>query len=302
MKVNAQKIKELEGHKAAIYTIAEGYNENMLLSAGSERFVAEWNLDEPELARVIAKSAGVIYSQLVLRNNKTLLLGNDKGGIHVISLEKNVEIKYLLGHEKGVFDMLLHPRLNLVFVAGADGKVSIWDAEDFHFISELKLCEKKIRQFALSPDGNRLAIACGDNFIRILNTSSHIVEHEFEAHTMSVNSICFSPDGNHILSGGKDAMLKIWDSKRFELIKEIPAHNYAIYSIVFHPDGKLFATGSRDKTIKIWDASTFDFLLRLDAEKFEGHKNSVNKLVWSNHDDLLISAGDDRKIMLWKIS
>jgi WD repeat-containing protein 61 len=302
MKVNAQKIKELEGHNAAIYTIANGLAENILLSAGSERFVAEWDLDEPELARVIAKSAGVIYSLLMLQNQKTLLLGNDKGGIHVISLDKNAEIKYLLGHEKGVFDMVFHPHLNLIFAAGADGKVSIWDAQDFHFVTEINLCNKKIRQMALSPDGNLLAIACGDNFIRILNTNSHIVEHEFEAHSMSVNSICFSPDGNHILSGGKDAMLKIWDSKSLELIKEIPAHNYAIYSIVFHPDGKLFATGSRDKTIKIWDATMFEFSLRIDWENFEGHKNSVNKLFWSRHNNLLISAGDDRKIMLWKIS
>ena len=220
---------ELMGHNAAIYTIAIGKSDNTLLSAGSERFVAEWDLNMPDLAMVVAKSDGVVYALLNLRESKYLLSGNDKGGIHVISLEQNAEVKYLLAHQKGVFDMVHHPSLNLIFAAGADGKVSIWDSRDFHFVNEVVLCDKKIRQMALSPNGSQLAVACGDSYIRIIDTSSFDIQHEFKAHSMSVNSICFSPDGSHILSGGKDAMLKIWDSKSLDLIKEIPAHNFAIY-------------------------------------------------------------------------
>lgn len=50
MKMNARKITELEGHRAAIYTIARGFSDKELLSASSERFVASWNLEQAALS------------------------------------------------------------------------------------------------------------------------------------------------------------------------------------------------------------------------------------------------------------
>jgi WD40 repeat protein len=105
-----------------------------------------------------------------------------------------------------------------------------------------------------------------------------------------------------MLSGGRDAMLRVWDAKKLTLLKEIPAHNYAIYSISFSPDKKLFATGSRDKTLKIWKASDHSFLFRADKEKSDAHTHSVNKTLWTKFHDILISGGDDRKVMAWVVS
>ena len=102
-----------------------------------------------------------------------------------------------------------------------------------------------------------------------------------------------------ILTGGRDAHLNIWDAKSYTLIKSIPAHNYAIYDIVFSPDAKLFATASRDKTVKIWDAETFELQVRINKENYDGHVNSVNKLLWT--DKYLVSTGDDRAVMVWEV-
>jgi WD40 repeat protein len=104
-----------------------------------------------------------------------------------------------------------------------------------------------------------------------------------------------------MISGGRDAYLKIWSMDNFSLLQSIPAHNYAIYSISFSPDRKYFATASRDKTVKIWNADTFEVLVRLDKENFEGHKNSVNKVLWMEN-NFLISAGDDRAIIIWEVA
>jgi WD repeat-containing protein 61 len=93
--------------------------------------------------------------------------------------------------------------------------------------------------------------------------------------------------------------LNIWSTDSFSLFKSIPAHNYAIYAISFSPDKKYFATSSRDKTVKIWDAETFEVLVRLDKEKFQGHLNSVNKVLWMEN-NILLSCGDDRSILAWE--
>ena len=103
------------------------------------------------------------------------------------------------------------------------------------------------------------------------------------------------------MSGGKDAHLNFWDVKSYSLLKSVPAHNFAIYDITFSPDHKLFATASRDKTLKIWDFKTMELLVRINKENFDGHVNSVNKLYWSTFNDYLISAGDDKSLIIWKI-
>ena len=136
--------------------------------------------------------------------------------------------------------------------------------------------------------------------IRIFDLTTLEEKKIFVAHTLSANCICYSPDGALILTGGRDAHLNIWDAKTYTRIKSIPAHNFAIYDIVFSPDAKLFATASRDKTIKIWDAETFELQVRINKENFEGHVNSVNKLIWT--ENYLLSTGDDRSVMVWEVN
>lgn len=298
--MNVRKITELEGHQSALYTITEGFQKDELLSAGSERFVAKWNLDHPELAEVIAKASGVIYSLLKIPELNLLLVGNDQGGIHVVDISQKLEIRYLLAHKKGVFDLCLNADKSILYAAGGDGQLSIWDVNSFECILTVGCGELKIRQLAFSPNGEILAIACGDTQIRILDIKTNEIISQWEAHEMSVNALCFNPSGDVLMSGGKDAYLNVWDVKSWSKIHSIPAHNYAIYSIVMQPDGKFFATGSRDKTVKIWDAANFDFLIRLDHENWLGHTHSVNKVLWKD-DNLLISAGDDRRVILWEI-
>jgi len=115
-----------------------------------------------------------------------------------------------------------------------------------------------------------------------------------------VNSVCWHPEGKYLLSGGRDAHLKVWDARNnFELITDIPAHNFAIYHIAFSPDEKLFATASRDKSMKIWDAENFSLLVRCGKDGQEGHKNSVNRLLWNENG--LVSGADDRSMIVWQV-
>ena len=121
------------------------------------------------------------------------------------------------------------------------------------------------------------------------------------AHGLSANAVVYDPQGNRLVSGGRDAHLNIWDAFTLEQIRSIPAHNYAIYAFAFSPDMSRMASASRDKTVKLWDVSTFDILLRIDREKFDGHRNSVNNVIWMDHASGLVSAGDDRAIMSWEV-
>lgn len=301
MNISAHRIQVLTGHQAAVYTVSKGTQPNTIITAGSDRNVIEWDLHGIKPPRIIAHSAGVVYGLLALPNQPILLIGNNQGGIHVVDLAQKAEVKYLLAHTTGVFDLQFIQTKNEVVASGADGKLTVWDASDFRCKQEIQITNLKIRKMALSPDGSRLALACGDKIIRILNTNNFQVIAEIQGHNDAVNTIAFSPDSLYLLSGSKDAHLQVRSATDFELLQNIPAHNYAIYSIAYSANGAFFATGSRDKTIKIWDANSFEILHRFDATKNEGHKNSVNSIYWCASSNILASVSDDQSAMLWKI-
>jgi WD40 repeat protein len=55
-----------------------------------------------------------------------------------------------------------------------------------------------------------------------------------------------------------------------------------------------------DKSIKVWNTEDMKLLKVIDRARHGGHGTSVNKILWlSEH--RLVSAGDDRNIIIWDI-
>ena len=126
--------------------------------------------------------------------------------------------------------------------------------------------------------------------------------HEIEAHKISVFTVQYSPDQRYLISGSRDAHLKIWDPQHgYKLRESIVAHMFAINHLDFSPDGKHFVTCSMDKSIKVWDARTFQLLKVIDKARHAGHGTSINKVLWTDFNNLLLSASDDRSISIWDI-
>jgi len=298
-----KKVTQLSGHSGAVYALENSFEENKFFSGGGDRIVAEWDLAQQENGQMLSQIPEIIYSLKIIPQQKILLAGQSAGGIHVIDLVTRKEIRLLKYHGAGVFDLDFTFTHNLLFSIGGDGTFSISRLDDFSLIKTIKLAAEKLRSISIHPGQNEMSIGCGDGSICIFELPSLQMKKRWRAHQekFSVNAVKFSPDGNFLLSGSRDAHLNIFDVKNdYHLVTSIPAHNYAIYSIVFSPDKKYFATASRDKTVKIWDAENFEILVRLDKDKYEGHLNSVNKLLWRN--DFLISGSDDRSIIAWQIN
>lgn len=297
-----EKYSRFSGHQGPVYAL-EKINDKNFLSAGGDKIVVEWDINNPEAGKVFCKANDIIYSILYLKLNQFILVGQAAGGIHVIDPDSKKEVRLLQYHKSGVFAMTTVIDHSLLVSLGGDGLVNVIDLANFELTRSFFIGEFKLRSIAVHPDKSEMAIGCGDGNIIIFSLPSFDIKKKWLAHRekFSVNAVCYSPDGRFLLSGSRDAHLNIFDIKNdYTAQQAIPAHNYAIYKILFSPDGKMIATASRDKTVKIWDTENVKIIQRLDLEKSGGHKNSVNTLIWLDHSTLL-SAGDDRSIISWKI-
>ncbi len=300
MKITANKKIVFTGHHGGVYGLAQGISSEIIYSGSSDKFVGSWNIVSGKQEEFAIEFPSPVYSLLFLKERNILLAGTGGGTFHVADTLAKSIVKTTVLHAGQIFDLAHSPKHGLLFSASGDGHLCVIDSHSFEKKSSIKICEEKVRSISINSNEDLMAVTSGNGSIHIFSLPELKELIVFPAHTLSANAVCWHPEGKYLLSGGRDAHLKIWDAKKnFELISDIPAHNFAIYNIAFSPDEKLFATASRDKSMKVWDAETFALLLRCGKDGQDGHRNSVNRLLWNENG--LVSGSDDQSMIVWDL-
>jgi WD repeat-containing protein 61 len=300
--IKVNKLHTFTGHDAAVYALINGFDQHSILSGGADKIVTAWDIDLKLNTNFAVKLASGIYSLCWLEQKKILAIGTINGQLHIVDTVKREEIKAIKLHQGGIFSLLFDTNQQRLISASADGHIKAIDINTWENIASVKLSENKLRKIILDDIRKELYVSSSDGLIYILDSIDFKVKFYFIAHQLGSNCIALHPNKRFMLTGGRDAYINIWDMEmNYKMIKAIPAHNFAIYDLQFSPDTQLFASASRDKTFKIWNTEYLEFLLRIDQNKYDGHVNSVNSLVWKSNTQL-VSTGDDRSIMLWEIA
>jgi WD40 repeat protein len=298
--MQVKKIAQLSGHNSAIFALVAGAGQRHVLTGAGDGWVVQWDVGAPDMGRLLAKVERQVFSLCFLEKQGKIVAGNMDGGLHWIDLEQPGLTKNLTHHQRGVFEVLAVG--GHVFTAGGEGKLSRWSVAEMRATESYYLANQALRCMDFSAPRNELAVGSSDGAIYFLDATTLEIRHTIRpAHGSSVFSVRYSPDGQHLLSGGRDAHLNAWDlTDNFRLISSQPAHWFTINSICFSPNGRHFATASRDKTLNIWDAKNLELLKVLEGGRDGGHFNSVNRVLWLNHGNLLLSCSDDRTVIIWE--
>lgn len=110
------------------------------------------------------------------------------------------------------------------------------------------------------------------------------------AHEKDINALDVSPISPLFASASQDRTIKIWSLDDGSVTGILRGHKRGVWSVRFSPAGTpplslpdggssgsrgLLVSGSGDRTVKVWSLSTYTCL-----QTFEGHSNSVLKVVW----------------------
>ncbi len=320
IEVDVTKIAQLTGHTGAIFAITdgtsrdnrEGGDEQYILSGAGDGWVVEWDLAKPDVGRLVAKVERNIFSLLFIKNQNKIIAGDMDGGVRFVDLAEPTLIRNVAHHGgKGCFDLKIID--NQLLTIGGDGILTRWSLAENRSLESIQLSHKSLRCFDYSKEKNELAIGASDGSVYFVDaTSLELKDVWKKVHDNSIFAIRYTPDSSYLLTGGRDAHLKLWDltengeNKPVEPLESLPAHLFTINSIVFHPKNPtIFATASRDRTIKIWQLDNENEQLKLlkviDTIRHGCHVRSVNRLYWSNYNDYLISASDDRTLIVWQV-
>ena len=287
-----ERIDTFSGHRGPIYALEKGLD-SLFYSAGSDGWIVQWNLAKPDLGKVIAQVEGSIYT-LKLDVEDILWIGHNNQGIQGIRVADQTQVFSIPTPGLSIYSIEFMG--SAAWIGHNEGLITVVDIASKAVLKHIKASTKSVRCFSVLSD-ERMAVGYSDGYVRIFDASFQLI-HAFQAHESSVFSL--QSRGGELYSVGKDARIKQWNAD-FSAKNEVVGHIYAIHDLQFSPDDKWIATASMDKTVKIWEADSLKLRKVLDATRHGGHKNSVNKLIWSSFEDLLVSASDDKNLSVWKI-
>lgn len=166
----------------------------------------------------------------------------------------------------------------------------------FHFDSQLNGHEQAVLAFSFAPGGQTLASASKDATIRLWDVKRRKEIRKINAHPSGTQAVCFGPKGKKLVSGGWDKTVKVWDALSGKKLKEFDMKS-KVKAVLWSSDGKYVAAGCLDGSLKIWSVKNDwkeTVLIR--------HKGGVRSLAAGPQNDLLVSAGADGRVIVWKLA
>lgn len=298
MKITVTKIAQFNGHRDSLYALTYGRDASVFYSAGADGWVVAWNKGGEDLGRLIGEVPESIYSCCLDEEGDRFIVGTRLGNIYVIPLSGGSP-RLVQAHQGGIFSLCMLEDGSLLS-GGQDGNIFRWDAE-LRTKQAFMKCGGSVRSIDLDMLNEKFAVGSSDHIVRWGLMSEPKAAREFKGHTQSVFAVRWDRKGQYLYSAGRDAILRRWEPSAEEKAQlEIPAHLYHIQHLAIHPERNFMLSCSMDKTIKLWQLPDLKLLKVIDFERYQAHRNSVNKVLWIG-DNEFISCSDDRTVQHFKI-
>ncbi|MDZ8080324.1 MAG: hypothetical protein RMX35_14790 [Nostoc sp. DcaGUA01] len=259
---------------------------------------------QPKGLMAITDDAVQVLRFMPLQNDRAAV-GLDNGVIELRDVPSGVKISELQDLKdpkaKGdrVFDLVFTPNSLNLFSGYGSGKVRLWSrpAPNTNFLSEpqaidvqstLKLSGFQVRALTLSPDATTVVIA--GNFKRFILWQWNPSQNNKQFPDLSVQNL--------------------------EKLDERVGREDYIWALAFVPNSaeKILATSDSAGYITIWNLNRCKILTNPNSQvqvnelncppldRWSASKTSVRSLAFSEDGNLLVSGGDDGRVVIWYLT
>ncbi|KAF9204235.1 hypothetical protein BGZ49_005548 [Haplosporangium sp. Z 27] len=221
-----------------------------------------------------------------------------------------------------------HPKRPWILAALHNGSIQLWDYRMGTLLERFDEHDGPVRGISFHPS-QPLFVSAGDDYkIKVWNYKTRRCQFTLSGHLDYVRTVYFHHEYPWILSCSDDQTIRIWNWQSRNCIAILTGHNHYVMSAQFHPKEDLIVSASLDQTVRVWDFSglrkknaapgtvSYDESAHRASQQadifgstdaivkyvLEGHDRSVNWATFHPTLPLIVSAGDDRQVKLWRMN
>ncbi|PHH58690.1 hypothetical protein CDD81_4818 [Ophiocordyceps australis] len=222
-----------------------------------------------------------------------------------------------------------HPKRPWILVALHSSTIQLWDYRMGTLIDRFEEHDGPVRGVDFHPT-QPLFVSGGDDYkVKVWSYQTRRCLFTLNGHLDYVRTVFFHHELPWILSSSDDQTIRIWNWQNRSLICTMTGHNHYVMCAQFHPKDDLVVSASLDQSVRVWDISGLrkkhsaptsmnfeDQMARTNQNQadvfgntdaivkfvLEGHDRGVNWVAFHPSMPLIVSAGDDRLVKLWRMS
>ncbi|QSS62039.1 coatomer alpha subunit [Histoplasma capsulatum] len=223
-----------------------------------------------------------------------------------------------------------HPKRPWLLVSLHSSTIQLWDYRMGTLIDRFEEHDGPVRGIDFHKT-QPLFVSGGDDYrIKVWSYQTRRCLFTLNGHLDYVRTVFFHHELPWIVSSSDDQTIRIWNWQNRSLICTMTGHNHYAMCAQFHPKEDLIVSASLDQSVRVWDISGLrkkhsaptsslsfeDQMARANASQADmfGNTDAVVKFVLEGHDrgvnwvafhptlPLIVSAGDDRLVKLWRMS
>lgn len=214
----------LEGHSAAVTSVAFSPDGSLLATASDDMSVRLWT---------------------------------EETGQGMLGFQEQAVFQ---GHTEPVKSVAFHPKGELLASASSDGNgngsVLLWNVAT----GEEQRTIDGVNVAAFSPGGKLIAVGADDGMIRLRRVDNNELWSTLQGHKGMITALMFTPGSGAVVASGsmRDFGVFLWKSdadtlvETNKLVTTLPEHTSAVWSVAFSPNGHILASASFDGSVRLW--------------------------------------------------
>ena len=296
----------VRSHTDVIHDVAIDPQNMQFCTVSADGTVRVWHIETCEQLFQFDLPGQMVWCVAYHPTDQVIGCGCDDGLVRIFDVKQASLIQEHKQHNQDIVKIQFHPSGSLMFTGGSEGTLCVYDAEQAY--APVKYLSTSVPSgmvcMAMSPDGKYFATVGTEGTSVLL----------FDGLTLSplgkimtklavLQSIQFSPSSEDVIVCDDDSNIEVYNAESQVMLRHISQVSDAnLQSInVDFLGEKLVISGGSDSLLRLWEYNVQDDAL-LPSQSFQGHTNSVKKIVSSAHSDHVISLGGEEAMYVWRVT